>query len=69
MDKFRVTMDSAIENAFLVHTPYGILKFERGPQNIYYTKPEAYFGRYTPSQGEQKEPVMGHFPQTVVDNV
>ena len=26
-DKFRVTMDSAVENAFNVHTPYGTLKF------------------------------------------
>ena len=61
-DKFRVTMDSAVENAFNVHTPYGVLKFRRGPEDIYCTKPNEFVGR------TQQEPMMGHFPQTVADD-
>jgi len=28
MDKFHITFDSAVENAFKVHAPHGIVKFE-----------------------------------------
>ena len=35
-DKHRVTYDSAVESAFIVHTPSGKIKFKRGPQNLYY---------------------------------
>ena len=68
-DKFRITFDSAVENAFKVHTPYGILKFKRGPENIYYTQPSEYTGS-TPRlhDATTKEPMKGHFPQTVADN-
>ena len=61
-DKFRVTMDSAVENAFNVHTPYGVLKFGQGPEDAHCTKPNEFIGR------TQQEPMMGHFPQTVADN-
>ena len=34
-DKYRVTYDSAKEDAFLVHTPEKMVKFERTPSNLY----------------------------------
>ena len=68
-DKFRVTFDSAIENAFMVHTPYGILKFKRGPENIYYTKPDAFQGRtVSDDTPKTKKPMKGQYVQTVADN-
>ncbi len=38
-DKYRVVMDSAVENAIMVHTPNGVIKFSKGPEYIYYYKP------------------------------
>ena len=67
-EKFRITFDSAVENAFLVHTPYGILKFRKGPENIYYTTPNEFIGRTPPNNNEDNEPVKIHLPQTVADN-
>ena len=34
-DKYRITMDTAIDNAFLVHTPQGIRCFARDANNLY----------------------------------
>ena len=67
-DKFRVTMDSAVENAFLVHTPFGIIKFKRSLEDVYARMPEHQIERRSPSYGEQKVPRKVHFPQTVADN-
>ena len=39
-DRYRVTYDSNKESAFLVHTPKGIIKFKRGPENLYYMVPQ-----------------------------
>jgi hypothetical protein len=38
-DKYRITYDSAVESAFVVHTELGPVKFVRGPENLYYYKP------------------------------
>ena len=34
-DKYRITMDTAKENAFFVHTPKKIVKFARNPAYLY----------------------------------
>ena len=39
-DRYRITFDSAIENAFNVHTEEGIVKFERTPGNLYKYSPK-----------------------------
>ena len=39
-DKFKVTFNSDVESAFVVHTPKGEVWFTRGKQNLYYYKPE-----------------------------
>ena len=67
-DKFCITFDSAVENAFHVHTPFGVVKFTRGPENIYYTKPNEFINQSPPESGNKQEPFKGHFPQTVADN-
>jgi hypothetical protein len=67
-DKFRITFDSAVEDAFKVHTPYGILKFKRGPENIYYTKPSEFINPIPCKSGTNEEPIKAHLPQTVADN-
>ena len=38
-DKYRITMDTAIDNAFLVHTPQGIRRFARDANNLYTYQP------------------------------
>jgi hypothetical protein len=38
-DKFRVQYDSAKEDAILVHTDNGVIKFERTPEGLYAYKP------------------------------
>ena len=74
MDKFCITFDSAVENAFEVHAPCGIVEFERGPENICCSKPGAHAGSSLMTKGSHghmqgpKQPVKGHFPQTVADN-
>ena len=35
VDKHRITFDSSVENAFLVHQPDKIVKFERTPEGLY----------------------------------
>ncbi len=40
MDRHQVTFNSAKENAFIVHTEKGPVKFPRGPENLYYYKPK-----------------------------
>ena len=67
-DKFHITFDSAVKNAFHVHTPFGVVKFTRGPENIYYTKPNEFINQSPPESGNKQEPFKGHFPQTVADN-
>ena len=42
-DKYRVTYDSSVEDAFLVHTNDGIIKFDRTPEGLYVLKPTAKF--------------------------
>ena len=42
-DKYRITYDSDKEDAFLVHLPDKILKFERTPEGLYAYKPPQYF--------------------------
>jgi len=37
-DRYRVTYDSAVESAFVVHTEKGPIKFHRGPEGLYYLK-------------------------------
>ena len=38
VQKYRVTFDSAKENAFLVHMPKGIVKFKGSPKGLYHCK-------------------------------
>jgi len=33
-DKFHITFDSAVENAFDIHAPCSVVEFERGPENM-----------------------------------
>ena len=35
MEKHRIAFDSSVENAFLVHQPDKIIKFERTPEGLY----------------------------------
>ena len=35
VDKHRITFNSSVENAFLVHQPDKIVKFERTPEGLY----------------------------------
>ena len=51
VDKWRVTYDSAKEDAFLVHKDTGIVKFERTPERLYAYKPSQ---KYLKSVAESK---------------
>jgi hypothetical protein len=42
-DKHRITYDSGQEDAFLVHSDSGIIKFEKTPDGLYIFKPTANF--------------------------
>jgi hypothetical protein len=42
-DQHRITYDSGQEDAFLVHSDSGIIKFERTPDGLYIYKPTANF--------------------------
>ena len=51
-DKYRVTFDSAKEDAFLVHTDKAIIKFARTPEGLYAYKPHPnYFRSIAASKG------------------
>ena len=77
-DTFRITMDTAVKNAFQVHTPHGILKFKRGEgSNIYYANLETFAGRArqgndAPSQNVNIGHAVSHphcqFIETVKEN-
>ena len=41
-DKHQVTYDSAVKSVFIVHTPNGQVKLKRGPENLYYKKPQSH---------------------------
>jgi hypothetical protein len=38
-DKYRITFDSAVENAFNIHTEDGIIKFQKNTANLYEHRP------------------------------
>ena len=59
-DKYRVTMDSAVEDAFLVHLPGGkIVKFDRKKQRLYtYTVPESVKAKLRKAKGLSNEMVL-----------
>ena len=38
-DKFRITFDSAVDNAFHIHTDQGIIKFKKNAANLYEHRP------------------------------
>jgi hypothetical protein len=39
-EKYRITYDSGVESAIIVHTERGPVKFTKGPENLYYFKPK-----------------------------
>ena len=62
-DKYRVTYDSSQERAFKVHTPEGIIKYVRGPENLYYYKPDIPSEPTTPTSASAGSHVGIHSEQ------
>jgi hypothetical protein len=54
--KYRVTYDSDKEDAFLMHTKDGIVKFERTPEGLYAFKPTENFLRQVAKRKQMKAP-------------
>ena len=38
--RYRVTYDSNVEDAFIIHLPHKVVKFRRSPNGLYYIKPQ-----------------------------
>ena len=70
-DRYRVTFDSAIDNAFYVHTPQKVVRFGRNEANLYVHKPTQ-LGQDNPNiqdSRKRKDPPEASFVQTVEENM
>jgi hypothetical protein len=56
--KYRVTYDSDKEDAFLMHTKDGIVKFERTPEGLYAFKPTENFLHQVAKRKQMKAPTL-----------
>ena len=61
-DKYRITFDSAVDNAFYVHTPQKVVRFARNDSNLYVHKP-------TNVPKKTPPPKATAFVQTVAENL
>ena len=69
-DKYRVTYDSKVEDAFLVHTPSGVIKFNRTPEGLYMLKPTTKFLEQVAATKKTKlQPIQDDGPDSKVCNV
>ena len=68
-DKYRVTFDNAVENAFIVHTPEGIVKFRRDKSDLYTHVPTQMKPKPTKKVTFADETVPTTFVQTVEENM
>ena len=67
-DKYRVTMDTAKENAFFVHTPTKIVKFARNDAKLYTHVPTELNKPKSPSGVDPKKTKTVSFAQSVEEN-
>ena len=66
-DKYRITFDSAIENAFNIHTEDGIIKFNKNSANLYEHRPSVI--RKSTNVNDNKAITPYNHVQTVEENM
>ena len=69
VEKYRVTMDTAVENAFLVHHTDGIIKFKCTPEGLYAYNPTQGFYDEVAAYKAKEKTVKFQAIETVKDNM
>lgn len=67
-DEHRITYDSSVEDAFVVHLPEGIIKFERTTDGLYAYRPSANFKKQVKESKEKTRPNVSQLVTTVKEN-
>ena len=68
VDKHRITYDSDVEDAFLVHTKGGVTKFARTPDGLYASKPSEEYRRRVAESNNQIRQYVDNVVATVKEN-